>query len=180
MVANLRKIKNHIFLLKAFEALLYEIKNVKLLLIGQGFTNDNETSESEIRNFVSNNCLENRVLLLGYRSDIPELLNIIDIVCLTSFKEGLPISLIEAMAAGLPIVGTDVDGIRNVIVPNRNGFLVQLGDITGLKNVLVNLLQNKELRNKMGQESLALAKQMYSLDQCINQYQGLFISIMNK
>ena len=84
------------------------------------------------------------------------------------------------MAAGLPVVGTDVEGIRDVIVPNRNGFLVQLGDVTGLKGVLINLLQNEELRNKMGQESLFLAKQYYSLDHCINQYQDLFMSVMNK
>ena len=180
MVANLRKIKNHIFLLKAFEALLYEIENVKLLLIGQSFTNDNENSESEIHNFINKKGLDNKVLLLGFRSDIPELLNIMDIFCLTSFKEGLPISLIEAMAVGLPVVGTDVEGIRDVIVPNRNGFLVQLGDVTGLKGVLINLLQNEELRNKMGQESLSLAKQYYSLDHCVNQYQDLFMSVMNK
>ena len=180
IVANLRKVKNHIFLIKAFDAVLKEVKNVKLLLIGQGFDNDSNNSETLIRNFINKKGLDNKVILLGFRSDIPEVLNIMDIFCLTSLKEGLPISIIEAMGAGLPLVGTDVEGIRDVIVPNRNGFLVQLGDIKGLKNVLVNLLQNEDLRKKMGQESLSMAKQRYSLDQCINQYQNLFISIMNK
>jgi glycosyltransferase involved in cell wall biosynthesis len=179
MVANLKKIKNHIFLLKAFEELLKEDKHIKLLLIGQGFKGDMENSESEIRNFINKKSLDNKVLLLGFRSDIPDLLNIMDIFCLTSFKEGLPISLIEAMAAGLTVVGTDVEGIRDVIVPNKNGFLVQVDDVKGLKNVLLSLLRNESLRNNMGQESKSLASRYYSLDRCINQYQDLFISTMN-
>ena len=180
MVANLKKVKNHLFLLKAFSELLKEDRQVKLLLIGQGLEGDNENTESEIRDFINNNGLNKSVLLLGFRSDIPDLLNIMDVFCLTSFKEGLPISLIEAMAAGLPVVGTDVEGIRDVIVQNKNGFLVQAGDVTGLKKVLSSLLQNESLRAKMGQESKSLVNRIYSLDRCINQYQDLFMSTMNK
>ena len=92
MIANLKKIKNHIFLLKAFAELVKEYKNVKLLLIGQGFDGDKENSEAEIQHFINNQGLKNSVMLLGYRSDISSLLEIMDIFCLTSFKEGLPIS----------------------------------------------------------------------------------------
>jgi len=160
--------------------LLKEYKNVKLLLIGQGFKDDAENAEADIRRFIDNQGLENSVTLLGYRSDIPSLLDIMDIFCLTSFKEGLPISLIEAMAAGLPVVGTDVEGIRDVIAHNKNGYLVQVDDFNGLKNILSSLLQDETLRNKMGRESILLANQAYSLDSCIDQYQDLFISVMNK
>ncbi len=176
ITANLKKIKNHIFLLEAFHELLKECRDAKLLLVGQGFSNDPESSEPEIRKFIKDKRLERSVLLLGYRSDIPDLLSIMDIFCLTSLKEGLPISLIEAMASGLPVVGTAADGIRDVIAPGRNGFLVKTGDVKGLKDALFTLLRDDHLRSRMGQESKALARCTYSLDQCIRQYQDLFLS----
>lgn len=156
------------------------LKPVKLLVIGQGFENDIENTEQELRNFVDENGLDKNVLFLGYRSDIAELLKIMDIFCLTSFKEGLPVSLIEAMAAGLPVVGTNVEGIRDVIITNKNGFLVQLDDINGLKDALYNLLKDEALRNKMGNESKALAMSNYSITECINKYQDLFFSLLRQ
>lgn len=178
IVANFRKIKNHIFLLRAFNELVKEYRNVKLLLIGQGFENDPENSEQEIQNYIKEKKLSKQILLLGYRTDIPNLLSIIDIFCLTSFKEGLPISLIEAMAAGLPVVGTDVEGIGDVIIPNRNGFLVQIGDVMGLKNVLQTLAENASLRQRFGQEAKSLARNTYSFDRCIKKYEDLFMLAM--
>jgi glycosyltransferase involved in cell wall biosynthesis len=177
IVANFRRVKNHIFLLNAFSELVKQNKNVKLLLIGQGFDFDPENSEQDIRDFVKEKCLDKKVLFLGYRSDIQKLLHIMDIFCLTSFKEGLPISLIEAMAAGLPVIGTDVEGIRDVIAPNRNGLLVEIADVTGLQNSLHALVKNEVLRQKFGQESRILATKNYSLELCIKQYQDLFLSL---
>lgn len=178
IVANLKRIKNHIFLLRAFNELIKSYDKVKLLLVGQGFENDPENTEAELRIFVDKNGLKEKVLFLGYRSDIPDLLNIMDIFCLTSFNEGLPISLIEAMAAGLPVVGANVEGIRDVIIPDKNGFLVQLGDIKGLKNALYILLIDKSLRLRYCNKSIILATDNYSFNRCIKEYQELFISLM--
>ncbi len=178
MTANLKKIKNHLFLLKAFNELIKDYKNVKLLIIGQGFEGDAENTEHELKNYVYEQGLRKNVLFLGYRSDIRDLLGILDVFCLTSFKEGLPISLIEAMAAGLPVVGTDVEGIREVIIPNRNGFLVPIDDVMGLKRALYTLIQNETLRKKYCEESKILARDTYSLDKCVKQYQHLFLSLM--
>ena len=175
IVANLRRIKNHIFLLRAFNELIKSYKKVKLLLIGQGFKDDPENTEAELRSFVNERALNKKVLFLGYRADIPSLLNIMDIFCLTSFNEGLPISLIEAMAAGLPVVGTDVLGIRDTIIHDKNGFLVKTDDIHGLKNVLYILLKDEPLRQRFGMESRLLSKG-YSFEQCVNEYQNLFLT----
>ncbi len=176
IVANFRRVKNHIFLLRAFSELIKDNVNAKLLLIGQGFEFDSENSEQELRNFVNKKNLSKNVLFLGYRSDIPDLLNAMDIFCLTSLKEGLPISLIEAMASGLPVVGTDVEGIRDVIVPDRNGILVEVGDVIGLRNALNTLIREKDLMQKYGEESKNLATSRYSLTRCTKQYEDLFIS----
>lgn len=179
VVANLRRIKNHIFLLRAFDELIKSYDKVKLLLIGQGFNDDPENTEAELQGFVNERALNKKVLFLGHRADIPDLLSTIDIFCLTSFNEGLPISLIEAMAAGLPVVGTDVEGIRDTILHDKNGFLVKTDDIQGLKNVLYMLLKDESLRQRCGMKSRLLSKE-YSLEQCVNEYQDLFLTTANK
>ena len=178
IVANFRKIKNHIFLLKAFNEVLKVCQNVKLLLIGQGFEGDQMNSESEIRKYIIEQKLSKNVLFLGYRSDVLDLLNVFDIFCLTSFKEGLPISLIEAMSAGIPVIGTNVEGINEVIIHKKNGFLVQLDDVKELKDNLLKLLKNKDMRIIFGLESKKLIKKKYTLEGCINKYQNIFQSIM--
>jgi len=90
----------------------------------------------------------------------------------------LPISLIEAMAAGLPLVGTDVNGIKEVIIQNRNGILVNVNDIDEMKRALLTLLRDESLRNKMGNESRCLVESHYSLNGCVRQYENLFKSLM--
>lgn len=179
-VANFRKNKNHLFLFRAFSELIKRYANLRLMLIGQGFERDLENSEPEIRAFLQDRNLGERVLMLGYRSDVPELLNIIDIFCLPSKKEGLPISLIEAMNVGLPVVGTDAEGIREVIVHNRNGFLVPVGDRDRLTIALSSLIEDESLRMRFGRESRALATGVYSLDACVKQYENLFLSVLNR
>lgn len=175
-VANFRKNKNHIFLLKAFEALAESRKDVKLLLIGQGFKHDPENSEEDLRRFVNESGMSEKVLFLGYREDIPELLSVMDAFCLTSYKEGLPISLIEAMAAGLPVIGTEVEGIREVIEDGKNGLLVKPDDVEGLKKALSTLLLDRALRARLGEVSRATAERVYSFKNCLESYEDLFTS----
>jgi glycosyltransferase involved in cell wall biosynthesis len=78
------------------------------------------------------------------------------------------------MAAGLPVVGTNVEGIRDVIIEGKNGFLVQIDDTKDLKDALYSLIQNEPLRQKMGQESVRLARKKYSFQRCISEYEQLF------
>jgi glycosyltransferase involved in cell wall biosynthesis len=177
-VANLKTVKNHIFLVEAFHALADCRNDVKLLIIGRGVDEAPDNTEHELREFVRRTGLGNRVIFLGYRDDIPNLLSIIDIFCITSLREGLPLSLIEAMAVGIPAVGTDVDGIKDIIVHNKTGFLVPLDDVQALKSALIKLLDDKELRLKLGRYAKTLSKEQYSLARCIDKYQALFLSLM--
>lgn len=180
MIANFRKIKNHILLLKAFKALLAERSNLKLVLVGQGFKGDPEGSEDEINRFVKDNSMTDNVVFTGYRADIPELLAAMDVFCLTSLNEGLPISLIEAMAAGLPVVGTNVNGIRGLIKQGVNGFLVDPWDITGLENALRVLMGNDKIRRTLGENSRKMSEEFYSIQRCLSQYEDLFLRLHRK
>ncbi len=179
-VANFRKVKNHLFLLQGFKELLKEMGNVRLFLIGQGTNDDQENSERDVRGYIEQNGLLDKVILTGYRSDVQDLLSIADVFCLTSYREGLPISLLEAMSAGLPVVGTNVSGIRNVIVQGQNGYLVELGDCVELKRALCMLLTNDQLRYSCGQKARNMVIDNYSISRCVNDYQKLFVSLMKR
>ena len=178
MVANFRKIKNHLLLLRGFKELLEEFNKVKLLLIGQGQINDPENSENEVRQFLVANDLLDKVILTGHRNDVKDILSITDIFCLTSLKEGLPIAMLEAMSSGLPVIGTDVPGIRDVIVHGENGFLVRVGDHMALKAAMVKLLTNEKLKCSYGQASRRIVEDSYSIRQCVGRYEDLFLRLM--
>lgn len=178
MTGNFRRVKNHAFLVSTFALIVSRFPNARLVLIGQGFSGDPENTEREIHALVSKYGIADKVLFLGYRDDVAAVLACLDIFCLTSLKEGLPLSLIEAMACGLPVVGTNVDGIRVVIDSGRNGFLVEIGDTGELGRVLIELLTDKHLRDRMGREGRNDAERYYSLARFSSQYNQLFASLV--
>jgi glycosyltransferase involved in cell wall biosynthesis len=176
-VANLTKVKNHLFLIQAFARVAEQFDNVKLLLVGRGFTGAHDNTEDDLRHFVSDRRLADKVSFLGYRPDIPELLQVMDVFCLTSLREGLPLGLVEAMAAGLPVVGTNVEGIRDVVTQGEDGVLVELGDVTALKDALIGLVQDERWRDKLGRGGREKAVRKYSIQRCVGEYERLFLSV---
>jgi glycosyltransferase involved in cell wall biosynthesis len=177
VVANLKKVKNHLFLLQAFAKVAEENEGVKLLIVGQGFPGEPDNTEDELRSYVTNHGLAERVLFLGFRTDVADLLHVMDVFCLTSLREGLPIGLIEAMAAGRPIVGTNVEGICDVITRNEDGVLVELGDVMELRNVLTRLVRDPIWRRRLGHAGREKAARKYSLERCAREYEELFLSL---
>ncbi len=93
---------------------------------------------------------EHRVEWWGYHADMPTVFRQAHIVCLPSYGEGLPMSLLEAASTGLPIVTTDVAGCREVVKDGDNGFLIPVRDGSALADALVRLLRDSELRKRMG------------------------------
>jgi glycosyltransferase involved in cell wall biosynthesis len=177
-VGNLKTVKNHLLLLQAFAKVAEKRENVKLLIVGRGSMVESDDTEDDLRLFVNNHRLAQRVLFLGYRTDIPMLLDVMDIFCLTSLREGLPLSLMEAMATGLPVIGTNVQGIRDVITPNVTGMLIELGDVTALANALIGLIGDERWRTSLGSAGREKALEKYSLQRCVREYEQLFSSLV--
>jgi len=177
MVGNFRRVKNHEFLVRSFSRIAAEFSNARLVLVGQGFPDDPEGTEKEIKDLIQKMNLSDQVRLLGYRKDVRDILQVLDIFCLTSYREGLPLSVIEAMAAGLPVVGTQTDGIRVVVSPGRNGFLVSINDEEDLANALKRLASNHALRMEMGKAAREDAEKYFSLSRCADEYSHLFSSL---
>jgi glycosyltransferase EpsD len=129
-----------------------KIPNVKLLLVGSG------NLIEQYKNQVKKLKLERYIEFLGYRSDVPNLLSVSDILVSASRREGLPVNVMEAMATGLPLVVTDCRGNRDLVRNSENGYVVGIDDIYRFANEVDKLYKSEELRAKFGQKSLEFIK----------------------
>ena len=114
------------------------------------------------------------VEVLGYQKDIPKLYSKSHIVCLPSYREGLPKSLIEAAAAGRAVITTDVPGCRDSIEPNISGLLVPVRDEKALASAIHELIKNPEKRRKMGKAGRALAEKEYRIEKVVDAHLEIY------
>lgn len=141
-LANFKPLKNPIHFVLAAYKVLSQMKNVYFIFTGEGPLK--QTAE----NLAKNLGIEKQVLFPGWRSDALELLAISDVYASVSLREGLPMSLLEAMAMRVPAVCYDVDGIGEVITNNKTGFLVKPNDINTFADKLKVLLRHAALRER--------------------------------
>ena len=150
-VGELNKNKNHEIVIKA----LAKLNNFKIyyVICGQGPL---EQYLIEVANKVG---LDNRVKLLGFRSDIAEICKAADIFAFSSFREGLPVSLMEAMAAGLPVVCSNTRGNTDLIEDGKGGYLVEPNDVEGFAYNINRIANSTLLREKLSIENHSKIKQ---------------------
>ena len=148
-VANLRKEKDYPNLLRAAQAALSQRDDLVMLAVGQGpLADDIAALHAELG-------LGDRFKLLGYRSDVADLLGASDIFLLSSEFEGLPVSIMEAMAVGLPTVATAVGGVPEAVADDVTGTLVPSQDHFRLAEAIVALASDAGARARMGAEAKA-------------------------
>ena len=140
-VAEFNKNKNHRLIIEAIKKLVDKIKTIKVLLVGIG--PDLENIKSDVKKY----SLNNYISFLGYRKDIERLLKISDLFISSSKREGLPVSMIEAMATGLPIIATNNRGHRSLISNLKNGFLVPDNDPVIFSDRIHDLISSKDKRD---------------------------------
>lgn len=133
--------------------------SARFVLVGEP---DNQNPESIPSETIESWAKAGLVDWWGYRDDMAEVFARASIVCLPSYREGLPKSLLEAASCSLPLVAFDVPGCREVVVDGHNGFLLEFGDISGLAKSLEILLKDKSLREKMGQRGRELVELNFS------------------
>ena len=140
------KRKNYETAIRAFAEA--NIKNTVFLICGCG------ELEANLRLLVQELNIEGKVIFAGYRKDIKEIVKISDVFLFTSYQEGLPVSIMEAMSAGNPIIASDIRGNTDLVSNEVNGYLVDPNNKIGFKDAIINLLKNDDLRQKMGHENL--------------------------
>ncbi|HEV2591706.1 MAG TPA: glycosyltransferase family 4 protein [Gaiellaceae bacterium] len=122
--------------------------------------------------------LDERVRFAGERDDVPQLLADAGVFVLASRSEGLPISVLEAMAAGLPVVASDVGGLREQVVDGETGYLVPAGDVTALTDALARLLDDPALRERIGAAARARAEELFDLPAFRRAHVDLYRSLL--
>ena len=119
------------------------------------------------------------VTFLGHRPDIRELIQAADLAVLPSYREGMPRSLLEAAACGLPLVATDVPGCREIVSNGVNGLLVPPLDSNLLAYAIIKLLGNRERREAMGKRSRAIACELFSQDRVVRETMGVYVKALD-
>lgn len=150
--------KSYATLVEAVSILRERFPDVRCLIVGEG------RCREEIRDAIARFGVGERMALPGSRTDIPDLLSAADVFVLTSVREGLPVSLLEAMAAGKAIVGTSVGGVPDAISDGVNGFLVPPGDAAAVARAISRLFDDPSLGRTLGDAAARTAEERFSID----------------
>lgn len=165
MVARFDKPKDQLKLIKSVQ----NINGIKLHLIGDG------PKVSDCISYVQLNNLNEKIVFLGYSDNVKSYLLDMDIFILISNYEGFPISTLEAMSVGLPIIISDVGGASESIINGDNGFAVQ-NDVESIAAAIIKLKNNDNLRDLMGLNSLKIVKEKFSSLKMTNETFDVFKS----
>lgn len=171
-VGNLTPKKDHAGLLMSLESLRRRVPDVVLLLIGQG------PLEGELRSIAADKGLSEHVRFLGSRADVPELLPAFDVFVLGSRFEGLPIALLEAMAAEVVCVATSVGGIPEAIESGRNGYLVPPGQPDALADAVAEVLLDPALRHAMAVAGRERVCAHFSIDRAVRRVEEIYEHVL--
>jgi glycosyltransferase involved in cell wall biosynthesis len=172
-VARIAPQKNHALLLKAFAQGPASDPNAHLVLVGEGALR--EQLEQQAKNL----GLAGQAHFLGLRADIPDVLGAMDVFVLSSDYEGNPLSVMEAMASGLPTVSTAVGGVPDLFESGKEGLMVQPGDVQGLSNAMATLLRNREARRSMGIAAARRARKNYDVSRMVQAYEELYEDLVD-
>lgn len=164
-----RKEKNLPLMVEAFAEIHNKNENVRLVMLGDGEMMD------IVKQRVNELHIENVVELPGNVYDVSQRLQAAHVYVLASDWEGLPVSVLEAMSAGLPIVATKAGGVVDIVEDGTNGFLTEIGNKDQLANAMLKLATDSELRMKFSKASERLSHN-YGMDQCVENYIQLYTS----
>lgn len=172
-VARFAEQKNHALLLKAFAEGPAADPTAHLVFVGEG------DLRPELEQQAKTLGIAGKTRFLGLRTDIPDVLGAMDAFVLSSDWEGNPLSVMEAMAAGLPVVSTAVGGVPALLSHGQEGFLEKAGDARGLAGSMLCLLSNAEKRRSMGAAAAKRAKGRFDVSVMVQEYENLYQSLTN-
>lgn len=178
MVAQLRPRKGPETLLRAIPALIRAIPQAVVVFVGDAEFVESRDYLSELRSLAERLGVEGHAKFVGFCDDAPAALALADVSVLPSrFGEGLPLVLLESMAAGIPIVTTDIPGNREAVRDGFNGLLVPPDDPEALGRALVRLLGDADLRSRMGAEGQRLGRELYDMRLIARRHEELYAAV---
>jgi glycosyltransferase involved in cell wall biosynthesis len=121
-----------------------------------------------------------RVIFTGWRRDLPDIYADLDVLAVTSNNEGTPVSAIEAMAAGCPVVATHVGGLPDLISEGETGYLVPPGDASGLATAWLHVLQQLEMARRTGEAARKAAVERFSAQRLVTDMEQLYLELLGR
>jgi glycosyltransferase involved in cell wall biosynthesis len=167
-VGNLYPVKGHVHLIRAAPALVRASRRVHVVVIGRGGL------ERELRAEAGRLGVDSHVHLLGFRDDVHRWLGVMDAFAMPSLSEGLPVALLEAMAAGVPGVVTAVGGMPEVILDGQTGWVVPPADPEALAGRLLGLLESPAAAAAMGERARRLVADRFALGGMVAAYRSVY------
>jgi glycosyltransferase involved in cell wall biosynthesis len=172
-VARLDYLKDHVTAIRTVGRVVRQIPDVRLLLVGEG------PERPAIEAQVEQVGLTEQVRFLGLRKDVERLLQAADLFLLTSISEGIPLTVIEAMAAGLPVVSTRVGGVPEVVEDGMTGLLAPSRDDEALALAILKLAADPTLRTRLGYVGRERACSSFSESQMADRYRALYEEMLH-
>ncbi len=172
-VAALVGHKDYPNLLQAAKIVRQEFEKVTFVAVGDG------ADRSKLESLKDELDLDGHFLFVGFRSDLDRFYSLFDLFVLASHKEGLGTSVLDALACGLPVVGTMAGGIPEMIEPEVNGLLVPAQDPQALAQAILRLLKNQTLREKLAQNART-SVQKFSVEQMVQKHLALYRSLLDE
>ena len=161
-IARLFRLKGHKYLFEALPRIKVAVPDVKFLLVGDGiYRKQYERYEAEFTGLVR-------------PEEIPACVARMSVLVHLSLREGLPRTLVQALAAGRPVVAFDVDGAREVCLNGSTGFLVRPGDVEGLAEAVIRLLQDRALASRLGAQGRELVREQFSEELMVRKIDELY------
>jgi glycosyltransferase involved in cell wall biosynthesis len=171
IVAALRPEKNHEMFLRVATIVLRHLPATQFLIVGDG---PERTSMESLAHSLG---VAKGVKFLGTRSEIPDILSLMDVVLLTSHVEANPICLLEAMASGKPVVATRVGSVAETVLPGQSGYLVSPNNAQGMADCVLELLGDKHRAAEMGEVGREHVIAQWSVDRMVQGYENLLTDI---
>jgi len=172
ILARLSDVKGHIYLIEAMKNVLEKLPHAQLLIVGEG------KMQKELVALVNRLGIEKNVFFMPSVNDTKEVLSIMDLFVMPSLKEGLGLALMEAMSSGLPVIGSDVGGIKSLIQDGYNGLLIKPADSQGLARAIMELLQTPERAKNLGRNARIFINQNFSQEKMVLETQKLYLECL--
>lgn len=177
IIGRLAPIKNHSLFLDVIEKVAGKTnKNLAVFIVGDG--TEREKIESRISGM--NKFAHVRFVLTSWIKDIGKFNAGMDIICLTSDNEGTPVSLIEAQAANIPVISTNVGGVRDVVLDGETGFIVPKKSVKEFADKLLILIENEKKREKMSQNGWAFVEEKFHYKTLVRNMELYYRKLLNE
>ena len=169
-VSRFSKVKNHQTFVDMAERVSKHFENAHFLLVGDG------QLRQQIELEVKNRGLSNRFVFAGNRDDVPRMLAAMDVFVMPSLDEGFGLAVAEAQLCGLPVVASNIPGIREALCPAMRKFCCHPLDSAGMAKQVIRLLENHQYRSKLGREGREYVTDRFSIDRTVEQLESAYDS----